>query len=120
MIRFSEVAMLKFEIKRRNEAGQWKHLSISFFAGKTLHQVFLDLEGQEVVIEFLIDGKKCFFCGNQYWLERMQQKGAAVTFNDAINRLRDTRPDILQEKIPKADLIDEVFPGATVDRTEIL
>ena len=111
--------MVKFEIKKRNETGQWKHLDIGFFAGKTLRDVFLELDGQEVVIEFLIDGKRCFFCGNQYWLERMQQKGAAVTFDNAIERLKATRPDILEEKIPKADLINDVFPGATVQTTEL-
>ena len=112
--------MVKFEIKKRNEAGQWKHLDVGFFAGKTLQEVFIDLDGQEVVIEFLIDNERCFICGNQHWLERMQQKGTAVLFDEAINRLKNTRPDILEEKIPKADLISDVFPGATVSKTEIL
>ena len=101
--------MVKFEIKKRNEAGRWKPLDVSFFAGKTLQEVFAELDGQEVVIEFLLDADRWFFCGNRYWLERMQQKGTAVMFSDAINRLKVTRPDILQEKIPKSDLINDVF-----------
>ena len=107
--------MVKFEIKKRNESGQWKPLDVSIFAGKTIQEVFLELDGQEVVIEFLIDGQRCFFCGNQYWLERMQRKGRAVTFDSAISRLKDTSPDVLQEKIPHSELINELFPGSTVE-----
>ena len=107
--------MIKFEIKKRHESGQWKHLDVGVYAGKTLQEVFLDLDGQEVVIEFLIDEQRCFFCGNQYWLERMQRKGPAVSFDEAVNRLRDTNPDLLQEKIPAAEMINEIFPGAKVE-----
>lgn len=110
--------MVKFEIKKRNEAGQWKHLDVGVFAGKTLKEVFLDLDGQEVVIEFLIDSKRCFFCGSNYWIERMQRKGPAVSFHEAINRLKDTRPDLLAEIIPAADIINKVFPGAEVDQID--
>ena len=111
--------MMKFEIKKRNEAGQWKHLEVGFFAGKTLQEVFVCLDGQEVVIEFLIDNERCFICGNRYWLERMQQKGAAVMFDEAINRLKIKSPDVLQEKIPHAELISELFPGSTVEGQSI-
>ena len=38
----------------------------------------------------------------------MQQKGSAVTFDGAINRLRDARSDILQEVILMADFIKDV------------
>ena len=111
--------MIRFELKKRNESGQWKHIDIGVFAGKKLKELFSDLDGQEVVIEFLIDDQRCFFCGNQYWLERMQRKGPAASFDEALNRLRDTRPDLLEEKIPAADLIHDVFPGAKVESHEL-
>lgn len=111
--------MIKFEIKKREESGQWKHLEIGVFAGKTIREMLLDMDGKEVVVEFLLDGQRCFFCGNSYWLERMERKGPAVSFDEAINRLGDVKPDLLEGRIPEDDLISQVFPGSAVASHEI-
>jgi len=92
--------MVKFSIKRRNEQGQWQHLAISEYSGKTLGRMLMDLDGQEVVAEFELDGKLCYFCGTEHWLERMKRKGPAVLFGNAVSRLKDTRPDLLEETLP--------------------
>jgi len=64
--------------------------------------------------------KSAVFCGNQYWLERSQRKGAAASFDEALNRLKDTRPDLLEEKTPADDLINEVFSGSTVESQNLV
>ena len=112
--------MIRFEFKKRDEKGRWNHLDVSVFARKTLREVFHSLEGQEIVAEFMIDGQRCFFCGNQYWHERMQRKGVAVRFDEAIERLQKSRPEILDQEIPTAEIISEVFTGATVEKRQTI
>jgi hypothetical protein len=92
--------MVTFSIKQRNNNGQWTLLPLGRFSGKTLKQVLLDMDGKEVVAEFNLDGKLCYFCGTEAWLERMKKKAPAVLFGNAVNRLRDTRPDLLEEILP--------------------
>ncbi len=92
--------MVTFSIKQRDDKGQWNLLPLTRYSGKTLEQVFVELDGQEVVAEFNLDGNLCYFCGTEQWLERMKRKGAAVSFGYAIARLKDTRPDLLTEVLP--------------------
>ena len=103
--------MVKFSIKKRSARGDWQFLDVNEFAGKTLGEVFLSLEGQEAVAEFDIDGARCFFCGTEHWLAQMKKRGAAVLFSVAHARLQDTRPDLLQEVVPLADHIADIFGG---------
>ena len=111
--------MITIRIKKRTEAGQWQQISIDEYAGKTIEQFFRDADGTETVADVTIDGVSCFFCGTEHWLERMKQKGPAVSFDYAIARLRDTRPELLQEQIPHSTLFADVFPGATVEEMTI-
>ena len=66
--------MVTFSIKQRDDKGQWIKQPLSLFSGKTLKQVLLEMDGKEVVAEFSFDGKLCYFCGTEQWLERMKRK----------------------------------------------
>lgn len=111
-------AMMGFEIKKRDTEGKWHKLPVTAFAGKTIRQIFTECDGQEIVVEFLIDGKRCFFCGTDHWRDRMSQKGQAVGFDYAIHRLGQIGPELLEEIIPGLDMVDAIFPGSTVENVE--
>lgn len=92
--------MITFNIKKRSDDGRWQNLSIGHFAGKKLGQVLLEMDGKEYVAEYHLDNKRCFLCGTEHWLQRMKEKGPAVTFGYAVARLKDTRPELLDEILP--------------------
>lgn len=105
---------LSFSIKKRN-GDAWEHIDLVTVAGKTLEEMFLNFEGGEIVAEVVVDGERFFFCGNGHWLERMQRKGKAVTFLQAVDMLRSRCPHLLGEKILGVQEITEVFSGPSVD-----
>lgn len=96
----------------------WSMINLSAIAGKTLRQIFTEATGREIVAEFIIEGKPCYFCGTTYWLNRMSKKGRAVTFAQAIELLENKNPGLLQEIIPHLKDIARIFPGATLQKHE--
>lgn len=106
--------MITITIKKRADSGEWKYLLASDLKGKTLLTFFQQSIGVEIVAEINIDGRRMFFCGTDYWLERMKQKGEAVLFADAIQRLKQINPELLAEKLPDLDMVSDVFEGCQV------
>lgn len=112
--------MITITIKQRSDSGQWKHISAVDLEGKTLLMFFQQSVGAEIVTEVNIDGRRMFFCGTDYWLERMKQKGDAVSFADAIQRLKQINPELLAEKLPALEIVCNVFEGCQVVEHKIL
>ncbi|MHC1697755.1 MAG: hypothetical protein AB9919_06805 [Geobacteraceae bacterium] len=103
-----------WSIKEKNGA-TWEMIQLSTLAGKTLQQFFEEAAGKEIVAEFIIGGKQCYFCGTTHWLERMKQKGSARTFDQAATLIQDRNPKLLQEVFPGLADIAETFPGTVVE-----
>jgi len=114
--------MITVSIKKRDEAGQWKLIPAVDMAGKSLLQFFQESEGQEIVAEVNLEGRRLFFCGTERWVDRMKQqdKGEAISFNQAVQRLKQIRPELLAEKIPGLDIVADVFEGCEVVEHKIL
>ena len=112
--------MITLTIKQRTESGQWEYISAADLAGKTLLMFFQQSVGAEIVSEVNLDGRRLFFCGTDYWLERMKQKGEAVSFDYAIQRLKQINPELLAEKLPDLDIVSNVFEGCQVVEHKIL
>ena len=112
--------MITLTIKQRTESGQWEHISAADLAGKTLLMFFQQSVGAEIVAEVNLDGRRLFFCGTDYWLERMKQKGEAVSFDHAIQRLKQLNPELLAEKLPNLEMVNSVFEGCQVVEHKIL
>lgn len=106
--------MITITMKQRTASGQWKYLYAADLAGKTLLTFFQESIEAEIVAEVNMDGRRMFFCGTEYWLERMKQKGEAMSFADAIQKLKQTNPRILAEKLPDLDIVSNVFDGCRV------
>jgi hypothetical protein len=103
-------------VKERNaETGQWTNIEAAVMAGKTLEAVLLSFADREVVVEVKIGEQRFFFAGTAHWMERMQRKGRAVLFAEAVELLRQKRPSLLTEIIPHLDEVASVFPGARVE-----
>lgn len=107
-----------FSIKQKSGA-DWELIKIESLAGKTLEQSLCGFAGKEVVAEFIIDGKPCYFCGTAHWLGRMSGKGKAVSFDRAIDILRERNPQLLQAIIPGLPEALRVFPGSEIESIEI-
>ena len=108
--------MITITIKQLTEAGQWQPIPVADLAGKTLLVFFQQSQGQEIVAEMNLDGRRLFFCGTEHWLERMKTKGEAVSFDYAIQRLKQVNPAVLAEKIPDvACLAAEIFEGEILE-----
>jgi len=103
--------MITVSIKKREESGQWKLIPAADLAGKTLLQFFQESEGREIVAEVNLEGRRLFFCGTERWQDRMSQqdKGEAISFDQAIQRLKKIRPELLAETIPGLDIVTDVF-----------
>jgi len=114
--------MIMIAIKQRDESGRWHHVYAADLAGKTLLQFFQDSVGREIVAEVNIEGRRLFFCGTEHWRERMNraEKGEAISFDQAIQRLKQIRPELLAEKIPGLDIVADVFEGCEVVEHKIL
>ena len=84
--------MITITIKQRNDSGQWEYISAAALVGKTLLMFFQQSAGAEIVAEINLDERRMFFCGTDHWLERMKRKGEAVSFDDAIQRLKRKLP----------------------------
>lgn len=97
-----------FSIKQKSGA-DWDLIKIESLAGKTLEQSLCGFVGKEVVAEFVVDQEQFFFCGNSFWLERMQRKGKAATFAQAMEILQARCPHLLKESIPGVQDIADVF-----------
>ncbi len=110
--------MVKLSIKIRDEHGRWKDLPVSDLVGKTLEQFFNESQGKEIVAEFELDGTKCYFAGTDHWIDRMSKKGKTISFEDAVTRLKEIRPDLLLDWLPDLGLVDEFFKCSTIDRIE--
>ena len=106
--------MTTITIKQRTDSGQWKYISAADLAGKTLLMFFQESVGVEIVAEVNLGGRRMFFCGTAHWLERMKQKGEAVSFDDAIQRLKQINPELLAEKLPDLDIVSNAFEGCQV------
>ncbi len=104
--------MITITIKKRTEAGQWQPIPAADLVGKTMLVFFQQSDGQEIVAEINLEGRRLFFCGTDHWLERMKEKGEAVKFDYAIQRLKKVKPELLAEIIPDvACLAAEIFEG---------
>ena len=112
--------MITITIKQRADSGQWKYVSAAALAGKTLLMFFQESDGAEIVAEVNLDGRRLFFCGTDYWLERMKLKGEAVSFDYAIQRLKQINPELLAEKLPALEIVCNVFEGCQVVEHKIL
>ena len=114
--------MITIAIKKRDDLGRWEPIAAADLAGKTLLQFFQESEGREIVAEVNLEGRRLFFCGTDLWLERMSQqdKGEAISFGAAIQRLKQIRPELLAEKIPGLDIVAAVFEGCEVVEHKIL
>ena len=75
---------------------------------------FQESDGVEIVAEVNLDGRRMFFCGTDHWLERMKLKGEAVSFDDAIQRLKQINPELLAETFPVMDMVSNAFEGCQV------
>ena len=106
--------MITITIKQRDDSGQWEYVSAATLAGKTLLMFFQESDGVEIVAEVNLDGRRMFFCGTDHWLERMKLKGEAVSFADAIQRLKQINPELLAETFPVMDIVSNVFQGCQV------
>jgi len=108
-----------FSIKQKTAAG-WELIPLEALAGKRLEDALLAMDGRDIVAEFLIEGEKHYFCGTPHWVERMKPKGkGAVTFSEAIQRLRQKGSHVLDEICPGTE-VNEVFPGCTVEQMTLL
>ena len=106
-----------FSIKERNvDTGEWRLLGVNTLAGKPLEEMFTLFAGKEVVAELTIGEERFFFCGTDFWLERMSRKGRAVSFAAGLEILRTRRPELLQEVIPLVEEVAGIFEGATVQQ----
>jgi len=115
--------MITVSIKKRDEAtGQWKLIQAADLAGKSLLQFFQESEDKEIVAEVNLEGRRLFFCGTDRWVDRMNQqdKGEAISFDQAIQRLKKIRPELLAEKIPGLDIVADVFEGCKVVEHKII
>lgn len=106
--------MITLAIKKRTESGQWQNIQAAEIAGKTLLIFFQESIDREIVVEVNLDGRRLFFCGTDHWLQRMKTKGEAVTFDYAIQRLKQINPQLLAEVLPEMDIVTDVFEGATI------
>jgi hypothetical protein len=100
---------------KEKKGENWDNLRLSAIAGKTLEQFFTESEGREIVAEFIIEDKPCYFCGTAYWMNRMGKKGRAVTFAQAIEILRAKKPGLLSEVISLLPEVSAAFPGAVIE-----
>jgi len=103
-----------WSIKEKN-GEKWDFILLADMAGKTLEQFFIEATGREIVAEFIINGERCYFCGNEHWLDRMKKKGRAVTFAQAIDQLRERNPGLLAEVIPGMAEAEKAFPGSILE-----
>lgn len=109
--------IVTFSLKERDNAtGQWKDIDVNSVAGLTLAELLAGFSGKEAVAEFVIGDFKCYFCGDQKWLERMARKGRAVLFETAADVLRERCPELLNEVLPEVDTVAGVFEGATLQQ----
>jgi len=114
--------MITVAIKERDDLGRWNSVPTADLAGKSFLQFFQESEGREVVAEVNLDGRRLFFCGTDRWVDRMNQqdKGEAISFDQAIQRLKQIRPELLAEKIPALDVVADVFEGCEITEHKIL
>lgn len=107
---------VNFSMKQR-KGDKWEHIDLAAVAGKTLEEIFRESVGKEVVSEIVIDSERFYFCGTAFWLERMQRKGKAAMFLQAIDILLARCPHLLKNKIPGVQEVADVFhePGATME-----
>jgi hypothetical protein len=109
---------ITLSVKERSaDTGEWRNIEVNALAGKTLEATLQSFAGREVVVEVKIGEQRFFFAGTAHWAERMQRKGKAVLFGEAVELIRQKRPALLEETIPLLAEIDEIFPGARVEST---
>ena len=79
------------------ESGQWAEIDAKQLLGQSLHNALYSFEGREVVCEVNIDGKKCYFCGTDAWVEHFKSKGDfAVKAGRGADYLKAKYPDIAE------------------------
>lgn len=105
----------------KNEDGKWDAIPLTAFAGRRVEDVLLELEGQEAVSEVVVvtdDGRKWkgYLCGTKKWVEYYQKKGfPAKGFKEGVEVLRAKGSPLLNELCAPVEMVEEVFPGASVE-----
>lgn len=107
--------MLRFSVKERTASGRWEEVKITEFAGRSVKDALLALSGREAVAELVYNGITYYLCSTPLWMERMQAKGKAMLIADMVKTLQDNLVELLHEKIPHADAVARIFPGATLE-----
>ena len=119
----AEKPRLIWSMKQRIN-GEWQNLPLNLLAGKTLRQVNVEQNGQDVVAEFVIAGEKCYLCGTDDLKKRMAKKGKAITFAEADTIMATVAPedlDLICPPVPEEYIAAalEAFPGISVDKVEL-
>ncbi|RII29127.1 MAG: hypothetical protein CXR31_04490 [Geobacter sp.] len=113
--------MIQFSIKERLD-GHWDFVPLSDLWGRSVRELFSGYSGREVVAEFLVNDydmpHRWFFCGTDFWLQRMAEKGRACSFAEAITILEERKPDILARVIPGLNDVIDLFPGSVMELCE--
>ncbi len=99
--------------------GEWRGLPLAEFAGQTLEQVFLQLDGMEAIVEVDIDGRKAYITGTETWRDYYREKGRpAYAVSEAIERLRVSSPRLLDMRVEDPLGVVDLFAGSEVERVE--
>jgi len=103
-------AALRITIKQRQHDAQWQTMPLISFAGKSIRQALLQLDGSEVVVELSYDGKKRYLCGTDEWCDWTRKNlGHAMRIKQAVETLNSKFSQVVDEVIPHLDVIDQVF-----------
>jgi len=111
--------VVKVSMVWRNE-DKWEGLPLETFAGQTIEEMLLQIDGREALVEVDIDGKKGYIVGTDAWLEYYREKGRTVyRVEEALERLMVRSPQLLGERIEDPLRVSHLFPGSTVERVEL-
>lgn len=78
----------------------WRELEMKHFAGKTLRDAFLGLDGREVVIKFTMQSGDGFLCGTDELVAGMLKRGdRAFRLDQAVLGI---------EKGPNREILEEI------------
>ena len=94
------------KIKTKDAAGAW--VWITGIAGKTLRQIFTDLQGKDAVCEYRRGDKVWFFCGTDALKKSMAKRGTAIMFAEGITLLDSVSPAWLDE-VPVTQQMEEAM-----------
>lgn len=110
------MSRIEWTIRKRGDGG-WTDVPLEDVVGESLEAVLNSYAGQEVVAEFVMDGKKHYFCGTGELKERMRAKGHSITFAEGIELMRSACPEFAVFTCPLGEEVQDVFgPGSVIEK----